>query len=116
MECWHRCRGGGGHDWCHESKTGTEQIDSFRLFCPQHGAVVATQILEGTYRDQSTGGQTGRKEIMAQSQSDAQEIEAGSSDNEFPLVFEDTEGLGREKGLLSLALLAQQDWEELQVL
>jgi hypothetical protein len=49
-DCFHWCRGinGVGHDWSHSIKDAGVALDSFRLFCPTHGAEVAQKILSGT--------------------------------------------------------------------
>jgi hypothetical protein len=48
-DCSHWCRGNGngGHDWSHEIKDGGVALDSFRLFCPEHGAQIVKSILDG---------------------------------------------------------------------
>jgi hypothetical protein len=118
MECWHWCRSGGGHDWCHQTKTGTEQLDNFRLFCATHGAAVASQILStGTVDDTRTISPTGVSGTDAESSRPHDEDrEAGRVRDRFALACGAEAEAGGVRSALSVAFAAADDLYELQVL
>jgi hypothetical protein len=115
MECWHWCRGGGGHDWNHETKTGTEAIDNWRTYCPEHGSQIVKSLL-GSTDDESTSGPQRRESSLEESPSDDHEIETRGGDNEFPFSFYDEGDLGNLGSTLAMALEAQKDFEDMSIL
>jgi len=118
MECWHWCRSGGGHDWCHQTKTGTEQLDNFRLFCPTHGAAVASQILGiGHVDDTRTSSPISVSGADTEpSTPNGEDRETRGNCDRFALACGAEAEAGGVRSALSVAFAAADDLYELQVL
>jgi hypothetical protein len=121
FQCWHFCRnvnGAPGHDWSHEIKDGGVALDNFRLYCPDHSEA-ALQILEGMINDTSAGTSSGpqrRKSCAEESQSDVAEMPEGWFSHDPEIFSENSDSVGTLRCALSLALEAQADHDEMQVL
>jgi hypothetical protein len=85
MKCYHWCRAGGGvgHEWDHYC-LGTEQIDPYRLYCPEHGAEIAAQIMTGQFDDPTRAREQGRQEILGATPEEIPEAMEASLEKESP--------------------------------